>query len=360
MIAAAALLAGTARPAAAQGGLLLQGIADVEGWATDTLSALLTRHGGRPAALGRLTLWTAAEPVRNLFVFGQVEIEGGPARAEGNSVEAYFDQFGVRWTPAPWFVADVGRLPHPVGFFAARRFSNRNPLIGRPDGYPTVYPEGAQVSGAASGFDWRVALVNLPLSHEDYVPDPTRSWRPALGGGVTLATGIRIGASGTWGPYLNRAFDPSVLAGKAWSAYRQRIVALDAQVSRGYVELRGEWARGSYEVPGAADAVAGETWYAEAKVTLTPRWFVAGRLERNDYPFVALFGPSWTATTTAFEDLELGVGYRVSSSLLAKASWRGDRWHLAPYLVGVLGPGGHALAVQLSQSFDVMDWLDRP
>ncbi len=359
-LAAAVLAVGAPAVLRAQGGVLLQGIADVEGWKTDTGSRLLTRAGGRAAMLGRLTLWGAIEPIRDVFVFGQAYAEGGRARPDTPDVEVYYEQFGVRWTPATWFVLDAGRIAHPVGAFAPRRFSNRNPLIGIPDGYPLVYPEGAQVSGTARGFDWRAALVDLPLSHEGYVPEATKRWRPAVGGGYTVATGIRIGASATWGPYLNDAFAPAVLAGQSWTAYHQRILAMDAQVNRGYVELRGEWGRGSYDVPGRSDPVTGTTWYGEAKVTLAPRWFVAGRLEHNAYPFVALFGTSWAARTTTFDDLELGVGYRVTAALLAKVSWRGDRWQVDPSLAGILGPGGHALAVQLSQSFDVMDWIDRP
>jgi hypothetical protein len=354
--AAALSLAASPRMARAQAAVLLQGIADVEGWATDTTSNLLTRNGGKPGLMGRLVLWGAVEPVPSVVFFTSLGIEAGRARDESEKFGYYTYQAGLRLTPARWFVVDAGRMPHPVGAFAPRRFSNRNPLIGVPDGYPLIYPEGVQVSGTAMHLDWRVAVVDLPLSHEGYTPNPSRAWRPAVGGGITLMTGVRIGASGTWGAYLSDSIAPGLLAGQAWQSFHQRVAALDAQVSHDDFELRGEWAHGAYDVPGLA-AVSGETWYAEGRMTLSPRWFAAGRVEHNAYPFIAAFGPVWTASVTTFNDVELGIGYRFSASLLAKVSWRADRWQRTPSQYAFIGPGGRAFAVQVSQSFDVLDWF---
>ena len=67
-----------ARVAGAQGGVLLQGVVDAEFWRTDSGSVLLTRNHGKPGALGRLQLWTAAEPLPGLIFYGQGQVEGGP------------------------------------------------------------------------------------------------------------------------------------------------------------------------------------------------------------------------------------------------------------------------------------------
>lgn len=59
---------------------------------------------------------------------------------------------------------------------------------------------------------------------------------------------------------------------------------------------------------------------------------------------------SWTLGTPA------GANTMTASTLL-KASLRGDRWWAPPAHRASAGQGGHAIAMQLSQAFDVMDWL---
>ena len=344
----------------AQGGLMLQGIADAEFWSTDSGSNLLTRNHARPGALGRVQLWGAAEPWRGIVFYALGEGAAGPAQNSNGRADVTLDQAGVRYAPSSAFMIDVGKMPHPVGTFAARRFSTRNPLIGEPDGYPVEYPVGVQVSGAGTHFDYRVAAVSLPVFHEGYVPDPTAALRPAIGGGFTPFTGLRIGASATWGPYLNASLPAQLLDGRPWQHYQQQIEALDLAYSLDYLELHAEWARGSYQVPTVASSLTGETWYVEAKYSLSPRLFVAARAERNDYPFIRPAGAaSWTWRDTDFEDGELGLGYRVSAALIAKVSYRADRWQRTPAVYAFIGPGGHALALQLSQSFDVLEMFER-
>ena len=353
-IAAVVAAATTAQTAKAQGAILVQGIADAEIWKTDSGSILLTRNGGRPSFLGRVQLWGAAELGRRVVVYAAGTAETGNARAESGA-DWYTDMAGVRYTQSSALVIDVGKMPHLIGTFAPRRYSSRNPLIGIPDGYPVQYPLGVQASGALGRFDYRGGVVSLPIYHEGYTPEPTPALRPAFGAGVTPAVGVRIGVSATWGPYLNRDLAPTLLAGRSWRAYSERIFAADAQLSRGYLELHGELARSSYEVPeGTAGirTVRGLTYYGEAKYTLTPRVFVAGRFERNDYPYIQpMSDVAWIANPTNMYDGEAGAGYRLTSRTLLKASVRADRWDVPPEMRSFLG-NGTALALQLSQTFD--------
>ena len=353
---AAAVTLSTARPAIAQRAILVQGIADAEIWKTDSASILLTRNGGRPAFLGRVHLWGAAEIGRHVLVYAGGTAETGNARAESGG-DWDTELAGVRYTHSGAFVIDAGRMPHIIGTFAARRYSSRNPLIGMPDGYPVQYPLGVQASGARGHIDYRAAVVSLPIHHVGYTPDPTPAPRPAIGAGFTPTTGVRVGASATWGPYLNRNLAPTLLAGRSWRAYAERIVAADAQLSRGYLELHGELARSSYEVPEGTTGITtvrGLTYYGEAKYTLTPRLFVAGRFERNDYPYIQpMSDVAWIASPTNMYDGEAGVGYRLTSQTLLKASVRADRWDVPQEMRSILG-NGTALALQLSQSFDVV------
>jgi hypothetical protein len=349
---------GAATPASAQGGLLLQGIIDVEGWSTDTSSTLLTRNDGRAGHVIRGQLWSAVEPWRGVFVFAQMQTEGGSARAFGDRyTEVALDQGGIRVARDPRFVLNVGKLFHPVGTFAPRSFSTRNPLIGTPDGYSPVYPLGAMLSGDVRRIDYRAGVVSLPLTHRGYQPTPDAAAHPVLGVGVTPMTGLRFAATATVGPYLNRGLTSSQLRGRSWTSYHQRQLASDIEYGFGHVDFRGEHAWTSYDVPGAA-AIRGNTGYIEGRYTVAPRLFVAARGEVNNYPFILpLASNAWIARPTHFRDWEAGFGVRATASTLFKVSYRGDKWTVTPANAAFIRPGGHAVAIQLSQAFDVMDWL---
>ncbi len=293
---------------------MLQGIADGELWTTSATSNLLTRNGGRPTDLGRLQLWGAYEPLHGLVFYAQGRLEGGGARADTANPVLQSDQFGIRYATNQAFVVDAGRLTPLVGTFAARHLSTRNPLIGTPDGYSLEYPIGLEFSGEIPHFDYRAAVVSLPEYHEIYVPTPTAHPRPAIGVGYTPFTGLRVGASYTAGSYLNNSYTARLRSrGGPWKFVRpDRAGARDFSYAVGYLETHAEYARGSYEVPGKTGTIAGPTYYGEVKYTLTPRFYVAGRIERNDYPFIRAFGTSWVGKLTDFVDGEVGVGYRLS------------------------------------------------
>ena len=344
--------------AAAQAAVVVQGVADAEFWMTDSGSALLTRNNGRPGALGRVHLWSAADFGSRLVVYVAGTAEGGKARYEPGT-EWYTDMAGVRYMHSDAFVIDVGKMPHPVGAFAGRRYSVRNPLIGGPDGYPVEYPLGLQLSGTRGRIDYRAAVVSLPVYHEDYVPEPTATPRPVLSAGFTPTTGVRVGAAATWGPYLNDDLAPSLLAGRSWRAYAQQVGAVDAQLSRGYLEIRAEIAAARYEVPSDAGSrptiVRGLAYYVDAKYTLAPRLFIASRVERNEYAYIEpMSNVAWTASPTNMYNGEVGAGYRFNQSTLLKASVRADRWQVPPYLRSTL-PNGAAFALQISRAFTVFD-----
>ena len=345
--------------AGAQSGVLVQGVADVELWKTDARSALLARNDGRVAPLGRLHLWGAVGLPAGVTLYALGEVEGGPATDE---TEVEVDQAGVRWARSRALVLDAGIINTPVGAFVGRRLSNRNPLVGAPDAYPVTYPLGLQLSGATGMIDWRAAVVSLPVTNEQYTPEhPGARARPAIGAGITPLTGLRIGASWTAGSYLERDTPAGYLdAGRRWHAYDQRVYALDLQASRGYAELWAEVARTEYDVPKRGAPLRGTAGYIEARWTFTPRLYVAARAERNLYPFIQPLDDvnDWIANATDLRDLEAGIGFRPSPSRIVKLSWRRDNWVVGDALREFL-PNGYAVAMQLSQSFDVMDLVDR-
>jgi hypothetical protein len=355
VLSAVALVLGLAAGAEGQTRVLVHGTVDAEAWATDTGSNMLTRNSGNPAALGRLQLWSAVEIGRGVVIYGLGELEGESGVRER---KAELEMAGVRLTRGR-MTLDLGKITSPVGAFAARRFSWRNPLIGAPDGYPVTYPYGLVATGTFGWLDARAGVLSLPAWHEGYAPEPDHAPRPVIAIGVTPMMGLRIGASYTAGPYLNDELSSAHLAGESWRSYHQRLAGIEIAASAGYLELNGELGLSSYDVPGRTP-VEGLNYYGEGKYTFTPRLFVATRLERNDYPFIrAAGGGAWVARRTDFHNEEVGVGFRLTASTLIKASYRQDGWHLNDSNRQFLGPGGKALALQLSHRFDAMSWFDR-
>ena len=351
-----ALALGVASGAAAQGGATLQGVVDLEGWSTDSGSALLSRNHGQPAVLGRLRLAGAIEPWRGIVAYVQAEAIAGPATTGGSEVE--LEQAGVRVTRSRALVFDAGVIPHIVGAFASRRSSMRNPLIGEPDGYPVLYPVGVRLAGKMTYGDYRIGVLSLPVYNERYMPEPTPAAHLAIGGGITPVAGVRLGASATRGPWLSDKTDAATLRGRSWRSYEQRVLAFDAQLSRCYADFHGELAHGWHEVPGNPRMVHGSTWYAELSYAFTPRVFSAVRLEENDYPYLRPFGAAWSANDVRVSNGEVGVGYRIGAEQTLKVTYRRDHWDLAP-TPGVLLPDGHSVAVQLTSAFDVLGAVHR-
>ena len=338
--------------------LQLRGTVDGTWFDSDTGSNMLTRNQGRAVGLGRALLWGALEPVQRVVFYGMVEAEA--ETASGAERELEIDQYGVRLTPSRYLAVDVGKLVSPLSAFAPRRFAWRNPLVGEPDIYPVQYPHGVIVSGAARAIDLRVGAMSLPVVHEAYTPEPTGVLRPVIAVGVTPIFGLRFGVGYTVGPYLNDTLLASQLDQRSWRSYAQRVFVADVAWSVGYLEVLGEGAHSSYDVPMRNEPIEGWAYYGEVRYTLTPRVFVAARLERNDYPFIRPVTPTvWVARKTDFRDHEFGIGYRIADRTLLKASYRADWWTVNDGNAAFVGPGGHAVAVQLSQQFDVMNWIER-
>jgi hypothetical protein len=81
------------------------------------------------------------------------------------------------------------------------------------------------------------------------------------------------------------------------------------------------------------------------------------RYERGDLPWAEwIWGTLWSAEQKHVNDLEAGVGFRIIPGFLVKTSYRTE---IGKQSFGA-DPEGHALALQLSYSFDVNSWFQRP
>lgn len=341
---------GLPRPLAAQDWLVLQGILEGEVWKSDSGSRLLTRNQGHPGIAGRAHLWVGVAPLSQFQVIGMFEGQRGTALRFGE--EAELEALFVKVAPRREVIVDAGKILSPVGAFTPRRLSTVNPLIDRPDTYGDAYPNGVQVSGVIRWLDYRVAAVDLPVTHESYLPAPGRAFRPVLGAGIAPLPDVHLGVSYTTGPYLHESVTQFLPAGSALRDHRQSVLSFDGRLARGYADLHTEVVFSSYDVP-TRGRVTGMAYYAELKYVWTPRLFTAMRLQRNRYPFIrppSATRPAWRATESVFIAGEFGIGFRIGRGTLAKVSLMQDAWEGTD-------PDGRAVAVQLSHHFDVVEWV---
>ena len=283
-------------------------------------------------------------------------IEGGSA-SEADGYVSELEQALLRYIPSPDLpvIVEVGRMVSPVGEFSRRYLSSVNPLIGQPDTYDVTYPVGAAVTGSIARLDYKAAIVNRPVTHEGYLPEPGSALRPALALGFTPLVGLRTAAYATWGPYLSDAVP--LPPGTDWKDFDQRVIGLEFHFSRGHFDLHSDTSWSEYEVPNIGEASRGWAIYVEPAYAFTPRLFAALRLEYNNYArIVPRSETEWQARNSAFYDAEIGLGYRLGKGLVLKAAYRRDSWQV-PQERRSSNPDGYSVAAQISYTFDVLDWF---
>lgn len=57
--------------------------------------------------------------------------------------------------------------------------------------------------------------------------------------------------------------------------------------------------------------------------------------------------------------MEVGAGYRIAPGAVLKVAYRRDRWNVDDSLKPIL-PDGYALSAQISYTFNVSSWIERP
>ena len=335
----------------------IQGLADAEGWNTDSDSSYLTRNEGDSASVGRLRLWGYGDFSKHFQGFAMVTVEGGQATAR-QETDYRVEQAYVRalFGESRTTILQAGKLILPYGNFSRRYLSTSNPLIGTPMNYDISYPFGVQLNGSAGRFDYMVAVLDNPLWKQAYDSQPESYPRPALAAGVTPLVGLRLGGYATRGPYLSQLSKSEdwLFPEDQLADFEERAYGLDLQYSVAHFELNGDMTQASMEVPYAGMA-RGRMYYVEPRFTISPRWYVAARYERGNRPdAVWLFATSWEAQRQRVHDVEAGLGFRIDPRFLVKASYRA-------VLDSEPGaPEGNAAAVQLSYNFDVNSWFRRP
>jgi hypothetical protein len=268
------------------------------------------RFGGETTGGFRAMLYPTWKLSRHWTVTGAVQVHSRPFFVEELTTQGYGVRGDVlqghldysRFWGRSSVVFRAGMLSSAFGSFLLRYDDAVNPLIDYPLSYGYYYKSvtteslaGAQVDVTEGRFDLRAQLTNSsPYSRIGLLGSgQAASW--TAGAGYTIRQGLRVGASTFRGPYSDPA-NPAVAANHWMTA------GLGADVA---------WGIGHWNFQGEEQRFQGPFWtippytreagYGEARRTLGPRWYLAGRagyqrgniyLSRNTYEAAIGFRPN--------------------------------------------------------------------
>jgi len=210
----------------------------------------------------------------------------------------------------------VGELSSAFGSFLLRYDDARNALVDFPPQYGYYYSPvsflpvaGAQLDATRGKWDGRLQFANSSPANPRsiFASDQYGNW--AAGGGYTIRQGLRVGASGYYGPYLDRHYayyfpgeaNPSKLPAHA--------VGVDGNWARGYTSVYVEVQR--FVMPYTVISDFRETaGYAELRRVLSPRWFIAGR-----------YSITSNSATGRLNVFETAAGFRANRFQLLKVGY---------------------------------------
>jgi hypothetical protein len=286
--------------------------------------------------------------VQNVRLVGGWTIISRPmaTRRTGADWAIHLAQFAIRHESTRGPVAtrfEAGLLASPVGLGSLTARASDNPTIAPayPFGrgvtveanapgvqlMPLTYPAGAQFSMSTRVWDARVGVmdttplrVRWPLEKDQ----PTPAAHLLLAGGVTPRAGLRVGGwfmRGDWAKASEVASAPD----RSRSASSGGV---EVEYEVAWTRLAAEWT-GS-RLATATGSASPSTWLIEGLQTVSPRWFVAGRLRR-----AAAYGvPSrgFTGLRPVDEQSrEIVLGYRAMPDVTLRAGYLVAR----PYGVAV-------------------------
>jgi len=333
-----------------------------------------------------------------LRVFGEAQVD---PRLEvhlqvvlRDATSPYVDGGYAIFTPSPARDLHVlaGKVPWPIGTWAPRTYSNKNPLIGAPLmyqyhstllWYEVVPSADALLATAGSGqygvnyFGYRegrgMALVDdsywdvgvtlagssRPLEYALAVTTGTPGWGTtsqeensgkSLLGRVGLAPlpGLRFGISGAYGAYLIEPLNPLLTPGRTVEDYHQVLGMADLELNAGRVELRAEGAYNYWETPTVGNLKV-RSGYVEAKYALDFGAFVAGRWDVMRFGKIADSAGALRPWDANLSRLETGVGYRFSRAAQGKLVYQRTSYDALPNPSAPLDRS--LVAAQLSVAF---------
>jgi hypothetical protein len=226
-----------------------------------------------------------------------------------------------------------GYIPSPIGLANLTLRPHLNPTIAQPAELFTsipsleprgprvnllsgLYPLGAQATLSTIHWDARVAVMDTsPLrlrrvfaSYER--PNPPRFTNVVIGAGVTPFVGLRIGGSVTRGGWMRGGESPTT------TGTRDATVAtIESEFAFRHTSVATEWVHDTLDTSLGHRAMSG--WYVQGAQSISPRWFVAARVERINTTL-----PLPDSTQQQFNATEQTLGFRLTPEITVRASHR--------------------------------------
>lgn len=175
------------------------------------------------------------------------------------------------------------------------------------------YPLGGQFTASTTTWDARAAVVTSPPNRMYVVglatPNPKPRPVTIVGGGVTPRTGLRFGAGYATGVYATS----EEVVGLPSSDRHSQLMTVEGDFAFGYSRVTGEVAHNWLESRlGTRTAMS---WFLQGQHTLSPRWFVAARLEGANAPART---PGAAGPTLRMS--EYTAGYRLTPAFTLRGS----------------------------------------
>jgi hypothetical protein len=219
----------------------------------------------------------------------------------------------------------AGQLSTAFGSFLLRYDDADNAVVDLPLEYgyydapvSSLSVAGAEIDGTRGKWDGRAQFANSSPANPRslFGHDQYGNW--AGGGGYTIRQGLRVGASGYRGPYLDRKYQyfmPKEVSPSKLPAYA---MGLDASWMRGHWTVLGEVQK--FVMPYTLIPVFREqAGYAELKRVLTPRWYIAGRV-----------GYTSVSSSGKVQSYEGTAGFRPNRLQLIKIDYELQHYSVGP------------------------------
>jgi hypothetical protein len=267
------------------------------------------RFGGDITGGFRAMFYPTWKISRHWAIIGAVQVHSRPFFVEELSTQGYGVRGDVlqghldysRFWGRSSVVFRAGMLSSAFGSFLLRYDDFANPLIDYPLSYgyysknvTTQSLAGAQIDFTEGRFDARAQLTNSSPFSRLSLFDRGQAANWTTGAGYTIRQGLRVGVSAYRGPYSYPQDLPV-------AEYHRMTAGLGTDVAWGigHWDFHGEEQR--FQGPYVTTPVyTREAGYAEARRTLGPRWYAAGRagyqrgnvrISRNVYEAAIGFRP---------------------------------------------------------------------
>lgn len=227
---------------------------------------------------------------------------------------------------------DAGVLTSPIGLAMLENRPDMNPVVSQHSAYymslpridreiPRVgliaaaYPLGAQATVSAKKWDLRVAAIDSsPVRGRPFFDagEQPRLLNGVVGLGYTPRVGLRVGGAVAHGPYAAVSEVTTTRTGDRDATMLQ----LEAEWSFGHTRIVGEWIGTRLETARQDNVASG--WWAEASQTLSPRFFVAGRVDYQRYRYQL---PTQATETQDYDRVEATLGVRLSPDVTLRGGY---------------------------------------